>query len=911
MKHDQLRTTTAALVRTFPLSPTRILWILLGSTLLFLTTRLNGQTAQLPSTFEPNQGQAPDNVKWLGRSGNYLLLFEEEGLTFVLPDKTSKPTPEKGRLQPIHYNLIHMSLPGARWKNMAGVEPTGGVSNYVSPGEGKARIANVPLYQQVRVSSVYDGIDLVFHTDGNHLEYDFVLAPGADPARIQLAFTGTRAIDVDPASGDLVLTALDGSQLRQHRPNVFQQSAAHRVSIAASYRTLGPSQATFALAPYDHTRALTIDPTVDFTTFYGGSSYDTPTAIAVDSQGDTYIAGCTGSMNFPVTNGSKFDKPKNFDLFGFTAIGPNIFVAKLDPTGKVVFATYGGVGNAHAMTADSSGVYITGIVYPPDGDNVIGFTDNSDGDYFVWRLDSQLGLKDYYQVLGGLGTDEGNAIGVDSAHDAWVTGSTYVGKSFNNPVSGQVFVTELAPDGRSKNYLTFGSDKEDIGYGLAVGPETNDRPWITGKTCGNGFPTTDSVIHHQSHCGVFLLVLEPTGIQDVGMVFGGADGDDIGYKIVPNGAFDAYITGSVTSSNFPTTQGAFATTKNPGPQAFVTQIDATNGPGNIVHSTLFQADGVTTPYGIAEAVGKGLYISGSTTSGHLPGGPVLAPNPSAGFVTKFTFDLSRVLYTQLLGLSVSDLQVINQHGAAPAIYTTGYRYTGTHTDDHIDAFVVKLEEGTPSSSVTNLPEEEDDPTFNISWSGTDAASPIASYDIYFSDNGGPFSALEAATPATSVSFQGTLGHTYGFFSVATDTAGNKEPMKTEPDTVVRVGPPPPIHITCANCSFDIDGVKAAIAFDVTTPSNSGSFTFNNQNSANPIKFASTEITKVSVVGNFATIYGNGTLNGKSGYTYTLSATDAGGPGSNMDTVLVQLFGPDNFTYNAPSILSGGDVAVQQ
>jgi hypothetical protein len=162
-----------------------------------------------------------------------------------------------------------------------------------------------------------------------------------------------------------------------------------------------------------------------------------------------------------------------------------------------------------------------------------------------------------------------------------------------------------------------------------------------------------------------------------------------------------------------------------------------------------------------------------------------------------------------------------------------------------------------------------------------------------------------------VSFQGTLGHTYGFFSVATDTAGNKEPMKTEPDTVVRVGPPPPIHITCANCSFDIDGVKAAIAFDVTTPSNSGSFTFNNQNSANPIKFASTEITKVSVVGNFATIYGNGTLNGKSGYTYTLSATDAGGPGSNMDTVLVQLFGPDNFTYNAPSILSGGDVAVQQ
>lgn len=94
-----------------------------------------------------------------------------------------------------------------------------------------------------------------------------------------------------------------------------------------------------------------------------------------------------------------------------------------------------------------------------------------------------------------------------------------------------------------------------------------------------------------------------------------------------------------------------------------------------------------------------------------------------------------------------------------------------------------------------------------------------------------------------------------------------------------------------------------------TPANKGMFTFNNGNTAQPLQFAATDITSVSVTGSFATFSGDGTVNGNAGYRFTVSATDAGGPGSGKDTVLVQISGLNNFTYNAPATITGGDIVI--
>ena len=97
-----------------------------------------------------------------------------------------------------------------------------------------------------------------------------------------------------------------------------------------------------------------------------------------------------------------------------------------------------------------------------------------------------------------------------------------------------------------------------------------------------------------NHCGVFVLVLENSGVQNLGMVFGGGDGDDEGVAITPNGSDDAFVTGRANSMSFPITPGAFHTVKTAGPQGFVAQVDLARN-GLLVRSTFFGADGTTVP----------------------------------------------------------------------------------------------------------------------------------------------------------------------------------------------------------------------------------------------------------------------------------------------------------------------------
>src|ERR1700733_3185723 len=314
MKLFQFSIATASLARLFPASartPLRLLLCSLtlsGSTLL-AAAPAQPQTFHLPLTFEQNRGQAPKEVKWLGHGSSYRILFDGDGATFLLPEKYDTRAAVGRRPVSVHrsfqmkYSVMRMKLAGGRpWKDISGVEPTGGVSNYQSLTDLKSWISNVPQYERVKVANVYEGIDLILYSNGKDLEYDFVVAPGADPKQVQVVFEGVKGMRVDEKSGDLVLTAPDGSELRQFRPKVYQQIAGKRVEVAGGYRLLGQGRAAFTLAAYDRSRALVIDPKVDFTTFYGGSSADVPLAVAVDDDGNSYITGYTSSRDFPVTN---------------------------------------------------------------------------------------------------------------------------------------------------------------------------------------------------------------------------------------------------------------------------------------------------------------------------------------------------------------------------------------------------------------------------------------------------------------------------------------------------------------------------------------------------------------------------------------------------------------------------------
>jgi hypothetical protein len=415
-----------------------------------------------------------------------------------------------------------------------------------------------------------------------------------------------------------------------------------------------------------------------------------------------------------------------------------------------------------------------------------------------------------------------------------------------------------------------------------------------------------------NHCGVFVLELDRSGVQILGMVFGGTDADDEGVSITPNGSNDVFVTGRANSTHFPTTPGAFQTVKTAGPQGFVAQVDSARPGGLLVRSTFFGADGVTIPYAIVNKDTGGIYVAGSTSSVHIPGGPVSIPHPTAGFVTKFSPDLSQVRYTQLLGLAVSGIAIRKTAPATPEIYTTGWAYNGGTDFDHEDAFVVKLDEDAPTSTIASLPSTVTGPSFTVSWGGSDPSSNIATYDVFVSVDGEAFTPFQTNTAATSATFTGAPGHFYGFFSVATNTAGRQEAMKTAADVVVMVGTTAPPTIVCTGCYFVNNGARAAFTFNVSTPGSRSTFSYNTRNSSQAIQFLSTTVSQISAtVAGFAVFSGEGTLNGQPGYTFTVGATDGGGAGSGLDTVLIQIFGPNNFTYNAPATIAGGDIVVHQ
>ncbi len=891
----------------------RVLFVLISTG--FLCAAPTPQNLRLPLVFEPNQGQSPKPVKWLARGAGYDVFLTTEGATITLRKHAALPLPTdaaarmKALLDPSAqptYSTIQMKLLGSRpWNHLQGADPTGGVSNYSSDSNRKLSLTGIPQYDRVIVPNVYKGIDLAFHSSGSDLEYDFILAPGADPNRIRVAFEGAQKLAIDPGSGDLIVTVPGGPELRQIRPHIYQQIGNDRREIAGGYRLVNGNRAEFRLSEYDRSRPLVIDPTVNFTTFFGGNDAEQPAAITFDSDGNTYVTGGTFSRNFPVTTNTTFENCKVFDFGGFCGTGPNVFTIKLNAAGTIVFSSYGGVGTGNGIAVDSTGIYTTGIIFPPDIDNIIGFSDNNNGDIFVARL-APNPSDSYFQILGLDGTDFGVGIALDAQHNAWIAGAQFPDGDFGP--KGDVLILRLDSRGILRYSQTFGSNGLDVAYAIAM---VGDRPWITGQTCGDGFPTTDGILSHVNGCGVFVLELETTGIQRMGMVFGGNGGKDAGVAITPNGGEDAYIAGYANSPTFPTTIDAFQTTRTSlGPDAFVAQIDATTFQGKIVHCTLLGADGDTLAYGVSNPDTGGIYVVGSTSSVHFPGAPPLTPNPTAGFVTKLKFNLTEVFYTKLLGAVVSGVAVRGSRTAPNEIFTTGYRYTNGLKLENADGFVVKLTEDVPASTVEPLPAHMSSPTFMVTWAAAELALNSATFDVFVQDNGAPFAPFQTHTTLTSAPFTGMSGHTYGFFSIATDAQGHSEPPKTVADAVVTIGATPPT-IQCTGCYFLISSTRATTAFNVGSPGSGSTFGFSFRSATQAVQLASTTITQIQVNGASATFTGEAKVNGQTGYNFTVTASDGGAAGSGLDSIAIQVTGPNNFSFSVTGAIAGGNIIVHE
>jgi hypothetical protein len=357
---------------------------------------------------------------------------------------------------------------------------------------------------------------------------------------------------------------------------------------------------------------------LDYATYVGGSSYDTGHGIAVDGAGSAYVAGSTQSTNFPVTAGA----------FDTTANGADeAFVLKLNPSGSaLVFATYlGGASSddAYAITLDAAGsAYVTGRTastnFPTTGSAYDTTANGGTWDVFVAKLNAAGSALDYGTYLGGSGGDFGNAIALDAAGGAYVTGYTS-SANFATPGAFDVtyggsfdaFVAKLDASGAALNYATYlGGSGEEIAYGIAV--DGSGNAYVTGYTASTNFPTTAGAFDTTpSPYDAFVSKLNPSGALVYGTFLGGSNTDS-GAGIAVDSYGNAYVAGYTYSTNFPATTGSSAGAND----VFVAKLNAAGN--GVLYATYLGGSSFDYGTGIAMNAAGSVFVTGYTQSVNFP-----------------------------------------------------------------------------------------------------------------------------------------------------------------------------------------------------------------------------------------------------------------------------------------------------
>jgi hypothetical protein len=747
---------------------------------------------KLPLSFEANHGQADARVKFLSRTGGYtLFLTRDEAVLAWSGKKTKKttsqrlkpaslagpsataepPAAEPSAAEPPARDLRFVS--GYRFSDTAspgkpdapsgagqrpstlsadpevvatggvlrmklrnanpaakvtGIDELAGTSNYFIGNDPAKWRTKVPTYAKVKYEGIYPGIDLVYYGNQRQLEYDFIVAPGANPHRIAFDVRGAKRIRRD-ARGDLVLTMKTGEdEVRWHKPVVYQEKNGTRQEIAAHYAITDTNRVGFEVAKYDASKPLYIDPLI-YSTYLGGSGSDGGYGIAVDSAGNAYITGFTCSTDFPTMNPLQAASgggpcPAPGPIRGYGTVGGDAFITKINPTGSaLVYSTYlggSGVDIGTGIAADNAGnAYVTGGTDSGDFPTTPGAFHTEFGAYedaFVTKINPTGSALVYSTYLGGW-YDQGNGIAVDSAGSAYVTG--WAGQNFpttpgafqttlNTNGFENAFVTKFNPTGSALVYSTYlGGSVQDFGYGIGLDGAGN--AYVTGVTQSTDFPTKNPLqATYGGDADAFVAKINPTGSALVYSTFLGGSGDDFGLGIALDGAGNAYVTGYTASGNFPTKNPLQANAAN----VFVAEINAAGSA--LVYSTYLGGSGSEdyvnwrfTGSIAVDSAGRA-YVTGVTYSTDFPTTPgalkticsACAYKYEDAFVAKISALGSALVYSTYLGGSGHDI------GNGIAVDSTGYAYVTGSTDSFnfptknplqhakaggYDAFVAKMD----------------------------------------------------------------------------------------------------------------------------------------------------------------------------------------------------------------------------
>lgn len=684
-------------------------------------SRLLAAYGKVPLAFEANQGQTDSRVKFLARGTGYTMFLTggEAALEFrqTVGEKQKAEGPDAARRQVMKTgrlalgtshsreevaSVVRMKLIGASPAAQAtALDELPGKTNYFIGNDPKKWRTDVPNYAKVEYQSVYPGIDLVYYGNHQQLEYDFIVAPGAQPSKIKLAISAVAnaeatavaagssrspAIlkDAHPAplrieaDGDLVVQVA-GSEIRFHKPVVYQDVAGsagnsptqNRKYLDGSYVLTANDQVRFHVGAYDKTKSLIIDPLLTYSSLIGGSYIDDGLAITVDASGNAYLTGVSNSPNFPIVN--QIPGACN----GNCPNGGNgvVYLTKINAAGSaLVFSSFiggsgGGAGSddgGYGIAIDSSGnVYLAGVASSPDFPRVNQIPAACNGSCndgyhtaaFVAKINAAGNALVYCSLLGGSGGSGGSdgdgayGIGVDRSGNAYVAGFT---SSPDFPLVFQIF-------------------------GACNG------------TCGTG-----TGFGFEDDYDTFVTKVNATGTALVYSTYVGGSHEDLAWGIAVDSSGNAYLAGDTQSTDFPRVNqipGACNGGCGNG-TVYVAYLAKINAAGTaITYSSLIGGTGGSfgdQARAIAVDSSDSAILTGVTSSpdfpivNQIPGacngscGNYSGQNQSDVYVLKVNPAGSALAYSTLLGGSGYEV------GYSIAVDTSGNAYLTGETNSSID-----------------------------------------------------------------------------------------------------------------------------------------------------------------------------------------------------------------------------------
>ncbi|MCX6626609.1 MAG: SBBP repeat-containing protein [Candidatus Solibacter sp.] len=633
----------------------------------------------VPLSFEPNQGQAASTVQFLSRGSGYAIFLSPGKVVLNLErQQPASPAATGQTPQAASVDTVRMSLIGANAKaTAAGLARQPGVVNYFMGNDPKKWRSAIPTYGKVAYPEIYPGVELVFYGNQRQLEYDFVVAPGADPGPIAWRIDGARA-SID-AEGNLALRAPNGPATFQ-KPVLYQMEGDRKVNVEGSFAVAG-NQIHFRVGSYDHSRALIIDPVLSYASYLAGTGTDTigtatgpgslqagvSQALAVDSAGSAYVTGSTLSLDFPTKTPYQGAPPQKVP-----GVSPGAwstaFVTKFSPDGSsLVYSTYlGGNGADHgyAIAVDSSGsAYVTGLTTSPNFPITSGA---------------------YQTVCSPIANNTGASSAVSNC----------------NSFDYSTFVTKLNSTGTGLVYSTFLGGYAGWEYATAIAVDSAGRAYIAGNEtayCSTGytfqacFPTTSGAVIGGDKTGgrspqyAFVAAFNSTGSQLLySTLFGDLNGlscaDGCGDAWATGVAVDAsgyfYLVGETKAGKLPTTAGVVQPTGAPldakgvyvpAHRGFIAKFTPVTSAGGVTLAYATYLGGRTEGFsdyisGIAIDSASNAYVVGYTNSKDFPVtsgayGTVCGPGGgtcAAAHVTKLNPFGTAILWSTYVGGSKSD-----------------------------------------------------------------------------------------------------------------------------------------------------------------------------------------------------------------------------------------------------------------